>query len=474
VTAAPPRGAAHERVEPHAWRVLAVTAAAVFVVFLDATIVNIAFPAVAAAFPGSSLAALSWVLNAYAVVFGALLVTAGRLADDHGRRKIFLLGLAVFGAASAACGLANTLTFLVAARVVQAVGAAMLVPASLALVLPEFPLARRGMAVGAWGAVGAVAAAAGPTLGALLVEGPGWRWIFYVNVPFCAVAALVAVRVLRRDAVAHAPRPADLSGVVLVTAVFGLLSLVLVQGDAWGWSSPRVIAAASLAAALVPVLLVRALHHPAPVLPVRLFAVSSFSTASAATLIFSAAFFANLLANVLFLTGVWEWSVLRTAVAVAPGPALAAVAAPLAGRLADRHGFRAVVVPGAGAFTAGQAWLALRVGAEPAYAADYLPGLVLVGLGIGLALPTLAAAGAQALPPEQYAVGSAVVSAARQLGAVLGVAGLVAVLGPSADGDALTPFRQAWTGIALVAALSAVIALALRARTPLVPTGPRA
>ncbi len=452
-------------VPAHAWRVLAVSAAGVFVVFLDATVVNIAFPALSADFPDVSRAGLSWVLNAYAVVFGALLVTCGRLADARGRKQVFLAGLVVFALASALCGLAPSVPALVAARALQAGGAALLVPASLALLLPEFPASRRATAVGLWGAVGAVAAATGPTLGALLVEGPGWRWVFLVNLPFCAVAVAVGRRVLREStgSVPEGGRP-DVLGVVLVTAVFGLLSLGIVEGPAWGWGSVRVLGAFAAAAVLAPLLVARALRHPSPVLPVRLFEQRSFSLATVGTLLFGAAFFGTILCNVLFLTGVWQYSVLRTAVAILPSPLLAAATAPLAGRLADRYGFRVVIVPGALSMAAGLLFLASATDAGPAYASRFLPGSILIGLAIGSAFATLGAASASALPPEQFAAGSAVNATARQLGAVLGVAVLVAVLGEPGPAEALSAFHRSWTVIAVAAGGCAVVCLGLRPR----------
>ena len=454
-------------VDRRAWQVLGVSAAGVFVVFLDATVVNIAFPAMSADFAGTTRAELSWVLNAYAVVFGALLVTAGRLADARGRKRLFLLGLGVFAVASALCGLAPTVPLLVAARAVQAVGAALLVPASLGLLLPEFPAARRATAVGLWGAAGAVAAAAGPTLGALLVEGPGWRWVFWINVPFCALAVLAGRRVLRESAGTPTAGRPDVVGVLLVTAVFGLLSLGLVQGEDWGWASAGVVGSFALAAVLTPVLVLRALRHPNPVLPVRLFAVRTFSVATAGTLLFGAAFFAMILANVLFLTSVWDYSVLRTAVAVLPSPLLAAVTAPLAGRLADRYGFRVVIVPGALSMVAAQAWFATRTTGDPSYVADFLPGSVLAGLAIGFAFSALGAAGAQALPPASFAVGAAVGATARQLGAVLGVAVLVAVLGEPAPAELLAAFHRSWLAIGVAALACAVVCTGLgRPRVP--------
>ncbi len=449
-----------EPVDPRAWKVLGVTAMAVFVVFLDATVVNIAFPALAAEFPGTTRAGLSWVLNAYAVIFGALLVTSGRLADSYGRRRVFLAGLGVFALASALCGLAPSVPLLVAARTLQAVGAALLVPSSLALLLPEFPSSRRGSAVGLWGAVGAVAAAAGPTLGALLVEGPGWRWVFFLNLPFCLVAVLLGRRILRESTGPVQRERPDLLGVLLVTAVFGLLSLGIVQGEQWGWTSPAVLGSLLGSAALTPILVLRALRHPAPVLPVRLFRVRSFSAATAGTLLFGAAFFALILCNVLFLTSVWDYSILRTAVAIVPAPLVATVSAPIAGRLADRYGYRVVVVPGALSMVAAQLWF-LRMSSEPAWLVDFLPGSVLGGLAIGFAFSSLGAAGTQALAPAQFAAGSAVGATARQLGAVLGVAGLIAVLGEPAPAQALAAFDRAYVAIALTALACAVVGLAL-------------
>ncbi|VXC25581.1 MFS transporter [Nocardioides sp. AX2bis] len=457
-------GAVGEQVPAHAWKVLAISAAGVFVVFLDATVVNIAFPALSADFPEVTRAGLSWVLNAYAVVFGALLVTAGRIADDRGRKQTFLLGLAVFGLGSALCGLAPSVLLLVAARAVQAVGAALLVPASLALLLPEFPASRRAGAVGLWGAAGGVAAAVGPTLGALLIEGPGWRWVFLVNVPLCVVAVLLGRRVLRETTGTPSAGPRDYAGVLLVTAVFGLLSLGLVQGESWGWGSWRVVGSFAVAAVLVPVLVLRALRHPSPVLPVRLFTVRTFSVATGALLLFAAAFFAVILCNVLFLTEVWQYSVLRTALAVLPSPLIAAALSPVTGRLADHYGFRVLVVPGAASMAAGTAWFATRTGPDPAYLTDFLPGSILVGLAIGLALPTLGAAGAQSLQPHQFGAGSAVGATARQLGAVLGVAVLIAVLGEPDPAGALGAFHRSWWVVTATAAACALLSLGLAAR----------
>jgi EmrB/QacA subfamily drug resistance transporter len=449
------------RISRHAWAVLAVSAAAVYVVFLDATIVNIAFPAISKDFSDVTRSGLSWVLNAYAVVFGALLVTAGRLADDHGRKRVFFAGLTVFAVGSALCGLAPSAALLIAARVVQGVGGALLVPASLALLLPEFPLSKRATAVGMWSACGAIASATGPSIGALLIEGPGWRWVFFVNLPFCLAAIWFGRRVLVESR-GDAPGRVDLVGVLLVTAVFGLLSLGLVQGGAWGWSSYRTVGVFVNAAVLAPVLVVRSLHHDHPAMPVRLFRVRMFSIATSATLLYGAAFFGQILVNVLFLTGVWHYSILRTAVAILPGPLLAAVSAAISGRLADRYGYRWVVAPGAALFVVGAFLMAGLMPGHPAYLTHFLPAQLLIGISIGASMSTLGAAASQALPPAQFGAGSAVSSAARQLGAVLGVAVVVAVLGSSTL--RLTAFHHAWLVTGFLALGTAVLGLLLPRR----------
>src|SRR3954471_12860358 len=225
------------------WKVLLVTSVAVFMAFLDVTIVNVAFPSIREAFPESSLAGLSWVLNAYNIVFAALLVPAGRLADLLGRRRLFFWGLAVFVSASALCGLAWWVWALVAARVIQAAGAAVLVPTSLGLLLPEFPLERRASATALWGAVGGVAAATGPSLGGLLIEWSDWRAVFFVNLALGAAAWVPARRLLRETRDPDRGAVPDALGIVMLAGGVGLLSLAIVKAPVWGWGSPQALGA---------------------------------------------------------------------------------------------------------------------------------------------------------------------------------------------------------------------------------------
>ncbi len=440
-------------------RVLAVDSLAVFMANLDLFIVNVAMPDLVRDFTGSSLSGLSWVLNAYAIVFAALLVPAGRIADRVGRRRAFSGGIALFTLASALCGLAPSVPALVAARVVQAVGAAFLMPTSLALLLPAFPPARRPVAIGVWAAIGGVAAAAGPPLGGLLTE-VSWRLVFLVNVPVGIVAVVLAGRVLTEARDPSARRP-DLAGTVLLVAAIGLLSLGLVQAPEWGWSDPRTVASLVAAAVGMIAFVAHCARAASPVVELSMLRVRSYALANLAVLLFTVAFAATLLANVLFLTDVWGWSVLRAGLALAPGPLFAAGTAVLGGRLAARHGQRWIAAIGSGLFALAAAWCALRMEAHPVYASVLLPAWCVGGVGVGLTLAPLSSAAAASLPPARFATGTAVFTMSRQLGSVLGVAILVALLGSPSPADALAAFQHGWWFIAAAAAAGALVALLL-------------
>jgi EmrB/QacA subfamily drug resistance transporter len=451
------------------WKVLLVTSVAVFMGFLDVTIVNIAFPDIEASFRGSSLAGLSWILNAYNIVFAALLVPAGRLSDRIGRRRMFFVGIATFLAASAACGLAPSPAVLIGARAVQAAGAAILVPTSLGLLLPEFPLEQRATATALWGATGAIAAATGPSLGGVLVDAAGWRWVFFVNLAIGLPALIPARRLLRERRDEHPGPLPDAVGVVLLMVGVGLLSLGIVKGQDWGWGSGRVIGSLVAAAVVLVAFVVRSARHPAPVVELGLLRVRSFAVANLGVLLFSLGFYALLLGNILFLTGVWGWSVLRAGIAVTPGPLLAALAATLGGRLADRFGQRVVAFPGGLIFATGCLLFAATTGATPHYASEILPWQILTGTGVGLSFAAWGSAAVAELPPSRFATGSAISSTSRQIGAVLGIAILVAVLGTPRPDDAVATFHTAWHLMAIPSAIAGLLALALgrvRARDP--------
>jgi EmrB/QacA subfamily drug resistance transporter len=451
------------------WKVLLVTSVAVFMGFLDVTIVNIAFPDIESSFSDTSLAGLSWILNAYNIVFAALLVPAGRLSDRLGRRRMFFVGVLTFLAASAVCGLAPSVEVLVAARVVQAAGAAILVPTSLALLLPEFPLEQRATATALWGATGAIAAATGPSLGGVLVDATSWRWVFFVNLIIGLPALIPARRLLIETRNEHPGPLPDLAGVLLLVAGVGLLSLGIVKGEDWGWGGGRVIGSLVAAAVVLAAFFARSSRHPAPVIELSLLRVRSFAVANVGVFLFALGFYAVLLANILFLTSVWGWSVLRAGVAVTPGPLMAAFSAAIGGRLADRFGQRVVAFPGGLLFAAGCLVFAASIGATPHYASEFLPATILTGTGVGLSFAAWGSAAVAELPPSRFATGSAISSTSRQIGAVLGIAVLVAVLGTPRPEDAVSTFHIAWTLMAIPTATAGLLAIALgrvRARDP--------
>ena len=304
------------------WKVLLVTSVAVFMGFLDVTIVNIAFPDIEASFPGTSLAGLSWILNAYNIVFAALLVPAGRLSDRLGRRRMFFVGVSTFLAASAVCGLAPSVEVLVAARVVQAAGAAILVPTSLALLLPEFPLEQRATATALWGATGGIAAATGPALGGVLVDGDELA-LGLLRQPRHRPAgadpgAAAAAREPRR---ATRPAPGHRSASCCSSPASGCSRWASSRARTGAGAARRVVGSLVASALVLAAFVARSARHPAPVIELGLLRVRSFAVANAGVFLFALGFYAVLLANILFLTGVWGWSVLRAGHRRHAGPA---------------------------------------------------------------------------------------------------------------------------------------------------------
>ncbi len=445
--------------------VLVIVCAGVVLASLDLFIVNVALPQMGRDFHlrGGSLGDLSWVLNAYAIVYAALLVLFGRLAERYRRERGFLLGVAVFVAASAACGAASGLPMLVCFRVLQAAGAALLTPTSLGLVLATFPPERRHGAVRAWTAVGGLAAALGPVIGGLLVAA-SWRWVFFVNVPIGLLALVVGWRRLPRVA-GHPVAAPDVLGALLVTGGVGALSLGLVKGGTWGWGDARTIGALGVAAAALALFAAHSAWHQNPLVDRALFRLRPFMGASAVAVLFSAAFGAMLLSRVLWAQDVWHWSPLITGLSIAPGPLMVPLFSFLvAGRLTERLGAGAVIAAGCTIFAAGIAWWALAMGVRPDYAGELLGGMLLTGMGVGLALPTLMATGASSLPAHAFATGSAVVNMLRQIGLAIGVAVLIALLGtPHSPLDALAAYQRASWVIAAIALAGALVGLVLLA-----------
>jgi EmrB/QacA subfamily drug resistance transporter len=446
-------------VEAKPWRTFFMISIGVFATLLDLFIVNITFPDLRRDFASADLAQLSWVLNGYAIVFAALLVPAGRLVDLYGRRRGFIVGLSLFTLASAACAVAPSAGFLIAARVLQGAGAAILTPSSLGVVLPAFPPRARPAVIAAWAAVGAVGAAAGPTLGGLLVQA-SWRWVFLINLPLGLVSVWYAARRVQESRDQAARGLPDLAGTVALMVGIGALALALVKGREWGWESTGTVAAFAVAAVLVAVTVIRSARHPVPVLELPILRVPSFAFAVASSLAFFAAFGALLLSGVLFLTDVWGHSILRAGLELAPGPVAAAIFAIVASRIGPRVGMGAVGAVGGLLVAIGLAYNAVRLGLTPDYFGAYLPGQLISGAGIGLAMPAFTAVAVTAVPPSRFATAIGISSMFRQVGGALGVAAFVAIVGTPARAAAIEAYRHGWIFMIVAAAIGSLFMLA--------------
>lgn len=458
-------------VEPRV--VLAIVSIGVLLSSLDLFIVNVALPDMAEDFGDTDLSELSWVLNAYAIVFAALLVPAGRLGDRGSHRGAFLLGLAVFVLGSGLCSAAWNVQSLVAFRVLQAVGGAMLTPSSLGLVLAATPAEKRPMAVRLWVAFGGLGAALGPVIGGLLVE-IDWRWIFLVNVPIGLVAVALGLRLLPKVCGDGGALP-DVFGAGMLIGGIGALILALVKGSDWGWTSAGVLISFAVAVVLAVAFALSSARHHSPVVDPTLLRAPNFALMAGNSMFFQVAFAGMLLSVVLWAQNVWGWSALQTGLAIAPGPLVVPFVAVLAGRLIARLGAGPVIAAGGIVFAAGMVWWAQAITLEPDYVGGLLGGMVVSGLGVGLTLPTAFAAGSAGLPPQRFATGSAVLSMSRQIGLAVGVAVVVATLGsPTGPQATLDAFHRSWYVTAAVAVVAGLIGLGARMPKPAAAAAPTA
>jgi len=450
--------------------VVLATIGAAFMSSLDLFVVNVAFDDIGRGLgvgtpSGPTAADLSWVLNAYAVTFAALLVPFGRLADRYGRKRMFVAGLALFVAASAACAFSDSVLLLVVFRVLQAAGAAAMTPTSLGILMGALPPEKRVGAVRLWAVTAALAAAFGPTVGGLLTQ-VSWHWVFLINIPIGVVLlwlAVTAVQDVRPDDDTVTP---DLAGAVVFAGSVGLLALGLTKSNDWGWTSGRTIGSLAGAVALAVVFTLQSRRHESPVIHPELLRVRSFRYANLAMLTFNIAFAAQLLVGILWLQQIWDYSALRTGLAIATGPVLVPVTAALTHRfLPDVTPARLVAI-GSIICALGNVYLVSRMGTSPDYLTAYLPGWVLGGIGVGFAMPNLMAGGTRDLAPDQSATGSAIVTMSRQIGFVIGISILFAIVGSSRGLDAREGFMATWWVSAGALLVAAVVALGMSARTP--------
>lgn len=431
-------------VTSQSWLTLAITSTVGFMVSIEITVIALALPDIRAAFPSTAEATLSWIITAYNIGLASLLMVAGWASDRHGHKAIFLVGLTIFAAASLGAGLASSIEALIAARIVQAVGGAMQFPAGLALLLAAFPPARRQMAIGIWGAMGALAAAAGPPLGGFLVGAFGWRSVFLVNVPIALAATVAGFLWLLPSTPSPVSGRVDLFSIPLGTIGVGLVVFGVVQGPEWGWANARTVVPFVAAIVMITGFVVRSRRHPVPLFDLDLFSLRTYTIGNIGSVLFVVAFFAFFVPMPTFLQEAWGWSTVRTGLVLVPGPLLAAIISPLAGRLAERRGPAVLLTIGGVAGVVSMALHLALIGLEPSAVAVIVANLVL-GIAAGCSFAMLVGATMLDVPPARFGMAGAGRTTVFQLAIALSIALAVAVIGrPGGPDGHLDAIRAVW------------------------------
>ena len=417
--------------EARKWSTLAAVAFGLFMIMLDNTVVNVALPSMARDL-GADLSELEWIVTGYALTFASLMLTGGKLADLLGRRLIFVAGLVIFTGASLACGLAETEQFLIGARVVQGAGAALMNPATLSIIAATFPPRQRGMAIGIWAGVSALALAIGPLVGGLLTDHLDWSWIFFVNVPVGIVAIVASFVLIRESKDESAEQRLDLPG--LLTSGIGLFALTygLIEANTHGWTSGRIVGAFVVAAVMLVAFVLLETHQRLPMLDLSLFRNRTFTGANIAVLLVALAMFGVFFFVSLYMQGILGYSAVQTGAAFLPLTVLIILIAPIAGKTSDRVGSRWLMTGGMVLVSAHLFYFS-RLDENAAYV-DLLPAFVVGGIGMALVMTPSAAAAVRALPVDKSGVGSAVLNAFRQVGGSMGIALMGAIMAHQVGG----------------------------------------
>ncbi len=401
------------------WWTLGAMCFALFMIMLDNTVVNVALPSIQRDLH-ASLSSLEWTVNAYTLTFAVLLVTGGRLGDIFGRRRMFLFGVVVFGLSSVAIGLAPSDATLIAFRAVQGIGAAFMMPATLSIITQAFPPNQRGMAIGTWAGVSALALAIGPVLGGLLTEQVSWRAIFFLNPPIAIGAVAVTLFATRESRDEGVARKVDFPGIAAITVGLTAIVLALVEGNRWHWGSPRIVALLVLAALGLAAFGLIERHSRAPMVDFTFFRSRTFLGANLVAFLISFAMLAMFFFMALYLQNVLHYSPLQTGVRFLPTTILVIIIAPLAGRLADRIGSRPLMTLGL-VIVSVAIFIQSRITVHSGYGL-LLPGFILMGLGMGLVMSPMSTAAMNAVDRSKAGVASGVLSMSRMVGGTFGVA----------------------------------------------------
>jgi EmrB/QacA subfamily drug resistance transporter len=448
--------------ETRKWFTLAAVSFGLFMIMLDNTVVNVALPAIQRDLE-ADLSELQWVVTGYALTFAALMLIGGKVADAFGRRLIFVIGIAIFTTASLWCGLADSSDELIAARVIQGVGAALMNPATLSIIAATFPPHQRGTAIGIWAGVSALALAIGPLVGGLITQHVDWSWIFFINVPV-GILAIAASYLFIDETRDQTHERLDLPG--LATSGVGLFALTygLIEANTYGWTSTRIVGAFVVAAFMLTVFVLLERHQRAPMLQLDLFRNSTYTGANLVILLVALAMFGVFFFVSLYMQNVLGYSAVQTGAAFLPMTILIILIAPIAGRASDRIGSRGLLTVGM-LLVAGQLLYFSRLGVDSSFW-NLLPGFLVGGVGMAMTMTPSAAAATRSVPVDKAGVGSAVLNASRQVGGSLGIALVGAIIAADANGVAspeafVDGFQTALLVTAGIAALGAGFAFAL-------------
>ena len=429
------------RIPRRAWVVLAAIIPSVLLVVIDASIVNVAFPVIGEDLNASD-GVLSWIITGYSLAVASLLLIAGRMADRLGRRKVFLVSVGFFTLGSLLCGIAPNAGWLIAFRVMQGVGGAAIFPSSLALVLPEFPYGRRSTPIGIWAATAGLGAVIGPPVGAFLIELFGW-----VNIPVGVAIVMVGLRVITESRSQSVSGRLDWLSVPVGVAGVALLLVALVQGEQWGYWDVRTLLMLSSGLLMLPILVVRSMRHPQPLLDLSLFRIRSFWASGISTVFFGMAFLAGFLANTLLLQRLWDWPVWKTGLGLMASPVISVVSSSAAGAAADRFGHRWLTFGGGALCCLSFGILYWRIDETPDYFADFFPAAILLGLGAGLSISCLTSGALSEVGSDQFSMGNATARTIQQLFYSVGVAVVVAMMSGESKGDSLSDYQGVWIWI---------------------------
>lgn len=421
------------------------------------TATNIAIPVLEDEFADVGLTHISWVISAFAVTQVTFMLLGGRLADRIGRRRIFITGLAVFGVGAALSAVAPGIDLVIAARIIQAVGVALMIPSSLAAVLPLYPKERHGSVVALWSSMGVLGAAIAPTVAAGVLEVSTWRVVFAIVVPIAVVGMILASTVMADDTVVDKPPPLDLVGTATGTLAIGGATFVIVQGRAWGVSDPRIVAVFVIAVVGGAIFVASSRRHDEPLLDFGLLTIPSFRAVTGASALLSTSTSATWFLYPLFLSDVWGYSNLQIGLAMTPGPVTLMALSPLAGRLVDRHGYRELLVLGGALATIGTAWMAWRLRADETYVRAFLPGTIAIGAGMAFMLGPANAAALREIPAHQLGAANAAYNTARSACSAFGVAIMTAIIGTAVVGQRIDEFRLGWWSMSILMSLSPVL-----------------